>query len=365
MLGVLQGARAVEAESTGQVAAEAVARIAAEAEEHTDLVVAEAVGVKFVQKETGVIDEELAHVLIPEREGKAAGPAFVGAVKALVVVTVASAVPEIDGMIIAEKPTGVVVHDIENNSDPIQVTEIDKNLELRGRAGDVRGCQWWKVLRGEQSIDGGQMRVESCCVAFDVGQVGREEVSSVVAHGDAAFHLMDWQRLQHVDAERGEVLDLFDHVEERGGLGVVGRGIVGSNVELVHDHVGVVRCNKGGVVPGIRAGGTDNTTALGEWLIDGHLTSIRIALGAGVGVTDDEEDVGVPIGNTRQETGPVSVDVLQQKVGIGAVAHCATESSIQINSIRAWRPCAKGRTSRAETGAHGRGGADVQLRDGR
>jgi hypothetical protein len=51
MLGVLEAARALEAESTGQVPAEAGARIAAEAEEHTDLVIAKAVGVKFVQKE--------------------------------------------------------------------------------------------------------------------------------------------------------------------------------------------------------------------------------------------------------------------------------------------------------------------------
>src|SRR5579864_327339 len=192
MLGVLQAARALEAEGTGQVTAEAGARIAAEAEEHADLVVAKAVGVKFVQKEPGVVDEELAHVLIPEREGKAAGPSFVGAVKALVVVTVGSAVPEVDGVVVAEKPARVVVHDIENNGDPVEVAEIDKNLELRGGAGDLRGCQWWKALRGEQPIDGGQMRIESCDVAFDVGQVGREEVSSVVAHRDPAFHLMDW-----------------------------------------------------------------------------------------------------------------------------------------------------------------------------
>src|SRR5690348_761357 len=101
MLGVLQTARALEAESPGQVAAKAGARIAAEAEEHTDLVIAKAVGVEFVQKKPGVIDEKLAHVLIPEREGKAAGPAFVGAVKALVVVAVLRAIPEVDRVVVA------------------------------------------------------------------------------------------------------------------------------------------------------------------------------------------------------------------------------------------------------------------------
>src|SRR5579859_5175893 len=197
MLGVLQAARTLEAESTGHIAAEAAARITAEAEEHTDLVVAKAISVKFVQKETGVIDEELAHVLIPEREGQAAGPALVGTVKALVVVTVVRAVPEVDGVIVAEKSACMVVYDIENNGDSIEVTEIDKNLELRGRARDVRRCQWGKALRREQAIDRCQMRVEGWCVAFDVRQVGREEVCTVVAHGDTAFHLMDRQWLQH------------------------------------------------------------------------------------------------------------------------------------------------------------------------
>ena len=78
MLGVLQGARALEAESTGQIAAELAPESPPEAEENTDLVVAKAIGVKFVQKKTGVIDKELANVLIPEREGKSAGPSLVG-----------------------------------------------------------------------------------------------------------------------------------------------------------------------------------------------------------------------------------------------------------------------------------------------
>jgi hypothetical protein len=76
MLGILQTTPELEAESTGQSAAEAGARIAAEAEKHTDLVIAKTIGVKFVQKASRVIDEELAHVLIPERECKAAGPAL-------------------------------------------------------------------------------------------------------------------------------------------------------------------------------------------------------------------------------------------------------------------------------------------------
>src|SRR5690242_602819 len=97
---------------------------------------------EFLHVMPGIIEEIVTNILIPHREGEAAGTAFVCAVKAVIIISVWLAVEEIDAVIVAFEAAAVAVDNIECDGDGVDVAQVDENLELGRCGGDV--------LEGEQ-----------------------------------------------------------------------------------------------------------------------------------------------------------------------------------------------------------------------
>ena len=102
-------------------------------EQDAHVVVAQAVGVVFLEKELRVVDEELTHFLFPEGETEAAGVANVAEVQAVVVVAPRHAIEEIEALV-AKVAAGVVMDDVEDDGQAVQVGEVDQAAELIGGA---------------------------------------------------------------------------------------------------------------------------------------------------------------------------------------------------------------------------------------
>ena len=160
----------------------------------------------------------------------------------------------------------MVIDHIKDYGHSVNVAEIDERLELSGSGNDVLKSQGREYLGCEQAVDGDQMFPEDGGVGDYIRKVRREIVRTVIAHGRVGFNFIDGQGLKHIGAERGEVGYFPNDVEKGGGYAGCG-WVIGSDMELIHDHVREVGCDECGVVPWVGGCGADQTAAVRE----GHI----------------------------------------------------------------------------------------------
>ena len=142
--------------------------------------------------------------------------------------------------------------------------------------GDVHGRQ---SFGGQQGIDRVEVGVQFARIGDHVRKIRREVVGAIVAHGWIGLDFVHGQRLDHVHAEGGEIGDLADNVEERGGDARLGDR-VDADVELVHDHVAEVWCDETGIVPRVGVTGANDAAAVREGVVFGQFSGVGVALEA-------------------------------------------------------------------------------------
>ena len=90
-----------------------------------------------------IVDEKFRDIVIPQREGEAAGAAIlIGEVEAVIVVAAIGAAVHVVQAIVVEPPidreaAGVIVDHVEDDGDAVEVAEVDQCLELPGSGLDV------------------------------------------------------------------------------------------------------------------------------------------------------------------------------------------------------------------------------------
>ena len=92
-------------------------------------VVAEPVGMVFLEVVRRVVNQELADAGIPVREDLAADVPLVGEVEAAVVVTRRLAIEVIEAAVVEAAPR-VVKNNVKEHSDPVNVKDVDQRLQL-------------------------------------------------------------------------------------------------------------------------------------------------------------------------------------------------------------------------------------------
>ncbi len=94
----------------------------------------------FVEKEAGIIDEELPHAIAGVVEDKAARPAAIAEEKATLVLAPVARLRlavVVGERAIVEATARVVVDQIEENGDSMQMAEINEAFELIGAGSDI------------------------------------------------------------------------------------------------------------------------------------------------------------------------------------------------------------------------------------
>ena len=180
----------------------------------TDFVIPEAVGVKFLQEPPRVVDEELPHLLPGVVEDAASSPAVPANEVEIRIPpgAVRGALQEPQALIV-ERPAGVVVDDVQHNGKSVHVTEIDERLELILLGQEVDDIDLGEAFLAEQPV--GLVEVRPDFVgAHRVIHLGREKISVVVAPAVLPLPLDHGQRLNGGHAERRQVLEAPEHVEE-------------------------------------------------------------------------------------------------------------------------------------------------------
>src|SRR6476620_5684658 len=118
---VLQDPVAKAPQVRGQGAAELPSASLAGRDQRGDLVVAEAIGVQLFEIIARIVDEKSRDIVIPQREGEAAGAAIlIGEVEAVIVVAAIGAAIHVVQAIVVEPPidreaAGVIVDHVENH----------------------------------------------------------------------------------------------------------------------------------------------------------------------------------------------------------------------------------------------------------
>src|SRR5205807_2279444 len=153
------------------------------------------------------------------------------------------------------------------------------------------------------------------CVAHLRG----EKIGAVIAHAGVALELDNRQRLERVDAEVKEVLELEEDVQERAAprspsIRAAGIGsVVRADVELVDDEVAKVGKPKALIMPGVGARIADDAVAIGPGGIKSHFAGVRIALEALAARPHDEKAIRIAIVHAGHEAAPETVGILRQE----------------------------------------------------
>ena len=98
--------------------------------DHRDLIVTKAIDMVFINKEAGVIDQELSDFVFPIREHQAAGMTLIGKVQTVVIVAVKGTIKKVNALVVTVKTASMVIDHIENDGQTIQVANINQDLEL-------------------------------------------------------------------------------------------------------------------------------------------------------------------------------------------------------------------------------------------
>ena len=161
-----------------------------------------------------------------------------------------------------------------------------------------------------------------------------------------AFLLVDRQRLQHIDAETGEIGNFQGNVEEgRAHAGFCNRK--GPDMELVDDHVGKIRRDEILVVPG-KAGAAQNAKTVRK-IFGIELAGARVALMAAGALALHPEAIAVAVARAVLVSGPVAARVFLHQPLVGElVEHLSAKNAMQIDRLGLRRPEPKGRAFRIE-----------------
>src|ERR1043166_6901873 len=142
----------------------------------------ESIDAIFVVTGDGVIDQELADPLVAVGENEAAGPALVGEVEAVVIICVGHPIVEENGEVVVGEAAGMIVNDIEQDSDAEGVAEIDEGAQLVVRAGDGFDIGITRLAAiDEQSINFGEITLEVGWVLQTVLVFRTEIIGAVIA----------------------------------------------------------------------------------------------------------------------------------------------------------------------------------------
>ena len=119
--------------------------------DHGNLVIPQSVDVVLLQQRLAVVDEELPHLLLPEREYTSARVVLVGEIKAVVVRGIRLTIEELDALIV-EAAAGVIVDHVRDHRDAVKMAEIDEGLELIDLPGELSCGERTQSLRREQPV---------------------------------------------------------------------------------------------------------------------------------------------------------------------------------------------------------------------
>src|SRR5580704_15235030 len=109
------------------------------------LVVTNAVNVIFLEKQRGIIDEELSQLLLPKCINQASGPTLIREVKAVVVIVRRFPVQKEHALILPIETAPVIVNHIKNDADAVDMAEIDHDFQLIDLWLQLRLCDWREV----------------------------------------------------------------------------------------------------------------------------------------------------------------------------------------------------------------------------
>lgn len=120
-----------------------------------------------------------------------------------VVVLAVIAIEEVDALI-AEIPARVVVHDVEDDGDPVHVGQIDECLELARFPREIADAVRREPLRGEQPIQPPDIRGQVSLRDREF-RFGRVVIHAVVAEAEPRGELLNRQQLHRRDPEVREI----------------------------------------------------------------------------------------------------------------------------------------------------------------
>ncbi len=341
MFGVLQATGMDGVTGAVDVLEERPAGALIRVEQNAHLIVAESVGVVFLEVELRVVDEELADFLAPEREAQPAGVAEVAEVKAVVVVALRQAVEEVEALVVEVAPR-VAIDDIEDDRQAVKMGQVHQAAELVGGTFQMRGGERRLALGGEQGVNAAQAGGDFRGRTFVVVLRG-EVIGAVVAEAELGLELDDGQELQRGDAKVAEVGQARDDVEELAGLLSALRGPEGADVKLVDDEVMELRRAPRGIVPGITARVAREAVWIGPGGLITQFAGVGVALGIVAAGAEDVELVAGTVLEAGPESGPVAIGVAGEEVlDLGLpIAVFADE----VDAQGARRPDAEGRAA--------------------
>ena len=222
--------------------------------DHRDLVVTQPVDVILLQQRLAVVDQELPHLLFPEREDAAARVILVGEIEAVVVRRVRLPIEEPDALIV-EAAASVVVNHVRDHRDPVEMAEIDERLELIDLPGELGRGERRESLCRQQPVHARHIRRAGRPAATAVIHLRRKEVRAVVAEAVLALIFLKRQRHDGVHAEVREIFDAIHHIQDLADAmrpDVLARGILRiehADVKLIDDQIAESRRTEPCVVP--------------------------------------------------------------------------------------------------------------------
>ena len=248
------------------------------------------------------------------------------------------------------------------------MTDVDECLELVYLALKCLPGEVGLTLRVEEGVYEAEVAVEFGA-GYRVAHLGGEDICAVVTHAGVALELDHGERLERVDAEVQEVLELEEDVQERsppGGptVGAVGVcGVVGPDVELVNDEVAEVRRPKTLVMPGVGVRVPDDAVAVGPGGVKPQLPGVGVALQALATRAHDEKSVGIPVFHAGHKAAPDAAGVFREERPWSWMKQRAGRVELQVDLGSGGRPDAKRCTARDQVCAKRAVPINVVLRD--
>src|SRR5689334_9000217 len=194
----------------------------------------------------------------------------------------------------------------------------------------------------------------------------REQVRAAVTPAAGPRELRDREGLDGVDAQRREVGQTVDYVEERRDAVLAIGSVERADVKLIDDQVVERGRPETTVVPGKTGRVADDAVTDRIGRVQGELAGVWVALVPVVAEAMYVELVLVAIADAGDEPGPVAANILDQPLRLDRMPEVgAAETPVDVDVVGAWRPDPERSALRAdEVGAERRLSVDVLLRCG-
>ena len=333
------------AQRRGQVLAKTPAVRRAVVVDHAHLIVAEPIDAIFIEEESGVLDEKVAHFRFAEIKDQPAGVSAVGEVERIPVPARGRLPIEEVNALVAEIAARMVVNHVQQDSESVQMAEIDQGLQLVHLSAQISDLVRRQTLRLEERVYMGDIRWQVRILDGKI-HLGRKIIHAVVTEAELRGELLDRHELDRRESEAGEMRNLARDVEKRSRFGRQVRSEKYADMQLIDHEIVEPRRDVSGLVPRkVRL--ADDAIARER---SRQLPRKRIALRTRPAITDHEKLVTVAILHSRQKAAPMALFVAGQQVCV--ISDGAVDTGV--NALRVGRPNPEGCALVREVRSHRR-----------